>query len=183
METITTEEGVTTTYQANSFGAPMVFCVRIRDQVGCPRSVKAALTRMRLNKLYEGVFCRYNESTRKLLHLVEPWVIYGIPTKGMVEDLIHRRGHGKIDGKRVPLSDNTILEKALGESTGIICVEDLVHELTTVGENFSKANTFMWPFQLAAPKSKFQKDKLNEKDDGDYGDKGERMNDYIKQML
>jgi len=173
----------TISFQSNSVDAPMVFVVRVRDQVGCPLSVKRALSRLRLRNVYEGVFVKYNLSAKKMLHLVEPWVVYGIPSKGMVEDLIKRRGHGKIDGKRVPLSDNTIIEQALGDETGIICVEDLVHELYTVGDGFSKASAFLWPFRLAAPKSGFQKRNLNDKDGvEDYGDKGEEMDEYVKQM-
>lgn len=173
----------TVSYQSNSVDAPMVFVVRVRDEVGCSISVKRALSQLRLRNIYEGVFCRYNESARKMLHLVEPWVVYGVPSRGMVEDLIKRRGHGKVEGKRVPLSDNTIIEEALGADTGMICVEDMVHELYEVGASFAKANAFLWPFRLAAPKSKFQKQKLNEKDKReDYGDKGQEMDEYIKQM-
>ena len=122
---------------------------------------------------------------KKLLHLVEPWVTYGIPSKAMISDLLHRRGHGKVDGQRIPLSDNTLIEKALGDETegGIICVQDLEHELYSVGEHFTKANAFLWPFCLTAPKSKFQKRKLNFKDGGDYGDRGQEIDDLIRLML
>lgn len=103
----------------------------------------------------------------------------------MISDLILRRGHGKIDGKRVPLSDNVVIEKELGEKTNgeIICVQDMVEELCNVGEQFARVNKFLWPFQLASVKSKFQKEKLNYKDGGDYGDRGEAMDDYIRQVL
>ena len=97
--------------------------------------------------------------------------------------MVSRRGHGKIDQKRAPLSDNTIIEKSLGDETGIICVEDLVHEIFNVGKDFGKANAFLWPFRLSAPKSKFQKQKLNYQDGGDYGDRGEEMDDLVRQML
>lgn len=119
------------------------------------------------------------------MHLIEPWVTYGVPSKNIVNDLIRRRGHGKIDGKRVPLSDNTIVENALGDDTdgAVICVDDMVHELYTVGDEFKKVNGFLWTFQLSSPKSKFQKQKLNYKDGGDYGDRGEEIDELIRQML
>mmetsp|Transcript_24971 Transcript_24971/g.28886 ORF Transcript_24971/g.28886 Transcript_24971/m.28886 type:complete len:128 (-) Transcript_24971:35-418(-) len=122
---------------------------------------------------------------KKQLHLIEPWITYGVPSKAIISDLIHRRGHGKIDGKRIPLSDNTIIEKALGEKTdgAVICVEDMVEEICNIGDNFSKVNSFLYSFQLASVRSKFQKDKLNFKDGGDYGDRGEEMDDLIRQML
>jgi len=57
--------------------------------------------------------------------------------------LIYKRGYGKVDGKRIPLTDNRIIEASLGKY-GITCVEDLVHEIYTVGPNFKKANNFLW---------------------------------------
>ena len=169
-------------FQSNSVGAPMVFCVRIRDYGGAPRSVRRALARLRLRNIHEGVFLRYDESHRKLLHLVEPWVIYGPPTKGVVRDLIERRGFGKVEGKRVPLSDNTVIEDALNK-VNIICVDDLVHELDTVGPSFGEAAGFLWPFRLADSKTEFERQTLKMKDGKDYGDKGEAVNEYIKQVL
>jgi len=162
-----------------------VFAVRIRDGAGMSRKVRRALGHLRLRNPHEGVFVRYNESNAKMLHLVEPFVAYGIPSKSLVNDLIRQRGHGKVDGSRVPLTDNTIIEKALGDDTGMICVEDLVHEIYSVGDDFGKAASFLWPFRLTAPRSKFQKEKLNQKDGkrDEYGDKGEEIEDYVRLML
>lgn len=52
-------------------------------------------------------------------------------------------GYGKIDKQRIALSDNAIIEEALGKY-GIICMEDLIHEIFTVGPNES----FLLPFCL-----------------------------------
>jgi 60S ribosomal protein uL30 len=103
----------------------------------------------------------------------------------MISDIIHRRGHGKVDGKRIPLSDNVVIEKELSDTTDgeVICVEDMVEELHNVGKQFGIVNRFLWPFQLASVRSKFQKEKLNFKDGGDYGDRGEEMDDFIRQIL
>ena len=139
---------------------------------------------MRLRKVNEGVFLRYDASTRKLLQLVEPWVVYGPPLNGVVEDLVERRGFGTTsDGKRVALSDNTIIEEALGDDCGVICVEDLVHELTEVGDGFTKVSQFLWPFRLSHTSTHFERETLKFTLGKDYGDKGERINDFIKQML
>jgi large subunit ribosomal protein L7e len=172
-------------YTANSVGSKMVFVIRIRDPNGMPQKVKKILNGMKLKSINEGVFLRYDATTRKQLHLIEPWVTYGMPSKAIVEDLLRRRGYGKIDGKRIPLSDNVIVEKALGEVTdgSVICVDDMVHELCAVGDLFKIVNSFLWAFHLAAPRSKFQKQKLNFKDGGDYGDRGEEIDDLIRQML
>ena len=172
-------------YVANSVGSKLVFVVRIRDPNGMPDKVKRILNTLRLKSVNEGVFLRYDASTRKQLHLIEPWVTYGVPSKAMISDLIHRRGHGKKDGKRIPLSDNIVIEKELGDKTDgeVICVEDIVEELQNVGAQFAHVAKFLWPFQLASVRSKFQKQKLNFKDGGDYGDRGEEMDDFIRQVL
>ena len=178
-------EGVVVTnleYQTNSVGASLVFCVRIRDSVGAPRSVTRALTMIRLNQVHEGVFLRYDERTRKLLHLVEPWVVYGRPTKAIVEDLIERRGHGRVAGERVPLSDNMIIEHALGDKN-IICTEDLVHEIFSVGSSFDVANQFLWPFRLVDSKTEFERRMLRLKDGKEYGDRGDAINEYIQAVI
>lgn len=178
----TTGEETNVTYQSNSVGSKMIFCIRIRDNVGMSGRIRKVLYKLRLKNIHDGVFLPYDEETRKLLHLVEPWVLYGVPSKGMVEDLIRRRGYGRVSGKRTPLSDNLVIEGALGEE-GIICVQDLVHELNAAGNSFAAATAFLWPFQLSAPKSRFETQKLNDKEGKEYGDKGEEIDEYIKIML
>lgn len=188
-ETTTTTPPRTLAYSANSVGSPFVFAVRVRDALGVPRHVTMALRTLRLGTVHTGVFLRYDgdASVRKLLHLVEPFVVYGVPSRAVVADMIVRRGRAKVDGALTPLSDNVVVEKALGEETGIICLEDLVHAITsssTTTSLFQRAVSFLAPFQLTAPKSKFQKKTLNDKEDTkNYGDKGDLMDEYIKQML
>lgn len=179
------ETGATATvqYQSNSVGAPMVFVIRIRDRIGAPPIVRQTLAKLRLLNIHEGVFVRYDDKTRKQLHLVEPFVVYGRPTIGVVTDLIERRGFGNVDGKRVPLSNNTVVETALGQEGDILCVEDLVHELHKVGDSFDKAASFLWPFRLADSKTEFERKTLKLKDGKDYGDRGEAINEYIQEVL
>ena len=90
----------------------------------------------------------------------------------------------KVRSETVDLRKGSI-EKELGEKTDgeVICVEDIVEELQNVGNQFSHVQKFLWPFQLASVRSKFQKQKLNFKDGGDYGDRGEEMDDFIRQVL
>ncbi|KAF8386883.1 hypothetical protein PRIPAC_76025, partial [Pristionchus pacificus] len=40
---------------------------------------------------------------------------------------------------------------SFGPSVSLICKEDLVHEIFSVGPNFKKANNFLWPFKLSNP--------------------------------
>ena len=56
-----------------------------------------------------------------------------------VRELIYKRGYGKVDKQRVPLTDNAVIEAALGKYD-ILCVEDLVHEIVTAGPNFKQVS-------------------------------------------
>lgn len=171
-------------YQANSVGASFVFAIRIREDVGpVPRQIYLTLAQLGLKENNTGVFIRYDSAARKRLHLVEPWVVYGKPSEGIVKDLLERKSFGKVNGEKVPLSDNTIIEKELGDEHGIICMEDLVHELTHTGDAFDVVTKFLWPFPLTPSRSKFEKEKLKQKQGKDYGDKGTQIDEYIKKML
>ncbi len=171
-------------YTANSVGSPYVFVIRIREDAGHPpRCVLNILMQMRLKEPNTGVFVRYTETTKRHLHLVEPWVVYGKPSDGLVGDLMERKSFGTINGEKVPLSDNTIIENALGNDHGMICMEDLVHELTSVGNSFDAVATFLRPFPLSATRSRFEKRLLSVKQGKDYGDRGEEIDEFIKQML
>ena len=177
-------ETKTVKYQANSVGAPYVFVIRTREDAGkIPKNIFNLLLRFRLKEPNTGVFLKYDAVTRRHLHLIEPWVVYGKPSESIVKDLIERKSYGFVQGSKVPLSDNTILERELGAEHGIICMEDLVHELINVGESFDPVSRFLVPFPLIASRSKFEKEKLQLKQGKDYGDKGEEIDEYIKQML
>ena len=173
-------------YKANSIGCTTIFCILIRPAVhATPKTVRRTLSTLRLRKVHEGVFLQYTPHIRKMLHLVEPYVLYGIPSVETIGDLVRRRGFCKIDGKRVQLSDNNIIEENLGDA-GLICVEDLIAVLTSKdmdADAFGKVAKFLWPFRMGARKSKFQKRLLDMKDGKLYGDQGEVMNGYIREML
>ncbi|RVX07679.1 60S ribosomal protein L7-3 [Vitis vinifera] len=101
-------------------------------------------------QIFNGVFLKVNKATMNMLHRVEPYVTYGYPNLKSVRELIYKRGYGKLNKQRTALTDNSIIEQALGKF-GIICIEDLIHEIMTVGPHFKEANNFLWPFKLKAP--------------------------------
>ncbi|KAL9179297.1 hypothetical protein ACHAXT_008587 [Thalassiosira profunda] len=177
-------------YKANSVGATTVFAILIRpSHHKVPGPVKKTLNSLRLRQVNEGVFLPYHAGVRKMLHLVEPYVLYGTVTAETVADLVRRRGFGKADGRRVPLKDNNVIEAALGEH-GLICVEDLIQTLAgsddmagEEGDTFKHVAKFLCPFRLTARKSKFQQQTLDMHDGKLYGDQGEAMNGYVREML
>ena len=83
---------------------------------------------------------------------------------------------------RIPLTDNSIIEKELGQY-GIISIEDLIHEIVTVGPNFKVANNFLWPFKLSSPKKGFEKKRHPYHNGGAWGNREDKINELVKRML
>jgi large subunit ribosomal protein L7e len=128
----------------------LVFVVRIKGINKIAPKPRKVLQLLRLHQINNGVFIRLTKATAELLRIVEPYVAYGYPNLSSVRQLIYKRGYGKINKQRVALSDNAIIEESLGQY-GIICVEDLIHEIYTVGPHFKQASNFLWPFKLSNP--------------------------------
>ena len=61
-------------------------------------------------------------------------------------------------------------------------MEDLVHEIYTVGPAFKEANNFLWPVKLSSPKGGFVKKRLHYIEGGDAGNREEKINKLIRQM-
>ena len=117
------------------------------------------------------------------LRLVEPYIAYGYPNLKSCKDLVYKRGYAKVSGQRIPLSCNDVVNAALGDK-GIVCVEDLIHEIFTVGPAFKECANTLWPFKLASPKHGFRGKKLNHYNEGGaFGQQGSNINTLIKKML
>merc|ERR1712110_627027 len=86
-----------------------------------------------------------------MIRTVEPFITYGYPSRDNVRRLIYKRGYGKVNRSRIPLTDNSIIDGALG-SKGISDIETLIHEIWTVGPAFKEANNFLWPIKLNTPR-------------------------------
>jgi len=159
----------------------LVFVMRVRGIIGVSPKVKKILQLFRLRQLHNGVFVRINAATLKMLRLVEPYISYGYPNLKSVKELIYKRGYGKVNGQRVPLSCNTVIEEGLGKH-GINSIEDLIHEIFTVGEHFKEASNFLWPIKLSSPKGGFGEKLLHYKEGGACGQHEEKINQLIRRM-
>merc|ERR550532_1643885 len=113
-----------------------------------------------------------------MLNLVTPYIAYGYPNLKTVKQLIYKRGFGKVNKQRIPLTDNSIIEKALGKKD-IICVEDLIHEIYTCGPSFKEANNFLWPFKLSSPLGGWTYKKTHFSEGGDAGNREELINKLV----
>ncbi|KAI8071551.1 ribosomal protein L30, ferredoxin-like fold domain-containing protein [Gongronella butleri] len=160
----------------------LVFVVRIRGINNIAPKPRKVLQLLRLLQINNGVFVRLNKATSQMLQLVEPYVTYGEPNMKTIRELIYKRGYGKVNGQRIPLHDNSVIEAALGKY-GIICVEDLIHEIATVGPHFKEANNFLWTFKLSNPNGGWNERKFKHFIlGGDAGDREHFINNLVQSM-
>lgn len=135
--------------------------------------------------------------------------IFRFPNLKSVRELILKRGQTKIGNKRVPLTDNTFIEEHMGRSSpdhccllslqpptdhlnlcplgltgkhGIICLEDLIHEVYSVGKNFRDAKNFLLPFKLSVARHAARDKAGLMKDLGNPGFRGTDINSIIRQL-
>jgi len=168
----------------NYFIAPeakVAFVIRIRGIMDTPPKAKKILQLLRLRQIHNGVFIRLNVATIKLLRLVEPFVAYGYPNLKTVRELIYKRGFVKVKDQRIPITDNSIIEKKLSKYS-LICVEDVIHEIYTVGPHFSQVNKFLWPFKLSSPRGGFIRKLIHFQEGGDAGNREEHINALVRRM-
>ena len=131
--------------------AKLAFVVRIRGINGVGPKVRKIMQLLRLRQIHNGVFVKINGATLQMLQLIKPYIAWGYPNLKSVRELVYKRGFGKVDKQRVALTDNSLIEASLGQF-GIVCVEDLIHEIFTMGEHFKEANKFLVPFKLSSPR-------------------------------
>merc|ERR1712093_297516 len=162
--------------------AKLAFVVRIRGLNDMHPKTKKILQIMRLRQMNLGVFMKISKASTEMLKRVEPYLSYGYPNLKSVRELIYKRGFGKINHQRVPLNDNSVVEAGLGKY-GIMCMEDLIHEIYTVGPHFREANNFLWPFKLRPAKGGQAKKRKGFNEGGQCGNREALMTRLIQKML
>jgi len=161
----------------------VAFVIRIKGINKLAPKPKKVLQLLRLRQLHNGVFVKLNKATWNMIRMIEPFVTYGFPSRSTISNLIYKRGYGKVDRCRLPLTDNCIIAKQLGKS-GIACVEDLIHEIVTCGPKFKEANNFLWPFKLSSPLGGFEiKRHAFAQGYGAFGNREELINALVKKMM
>merc|ERR1719420_647637 len=93
----------------------LAFVTRIRGINGIHPRPRKVLQLFRLRQINNGVFVQLNKATLNMLKIAEPYVAWGVPNLKTVRELIYKRGYGKVNNNRIPLTDNAIIEKALGQ--------------------------------------------------------------------
>ena len=67
--------------------------------------------------------------------------------KKLVNWKIQNRNQTKI----IKLDNNQLVEDKFGNDLGLICIEDLIHEISQLSDNFNSITNWLLPFQLNAP--------------------------------
>ncbi|KAB0374576.1 hypothetical protein FD755_013068, partial [Muntiacus reevesi] len=108
----------------------LAFVIRIRDINGL----------LRLQQIFNATFVKLNKASINMLRIVEPYIAWGYPNLKSVNELIYKHSYGKINKKRIALTDNALIAPSLGKYR-IICMEDLIHEIYAVGKRGMKKKT------------------------------------------
>ncbi|KAJ1070188.1 hypothetical protein K5549_006736 [Capra hircus] len=171
--------------KAGNFYVPaepkLAFVIRIRGVNGVSPKVRKVLQLLCLWQIFSGTFVKLNKASINMLRIVEPYIAWGYPNLKSANELIYKRGYGKINKKRIALTDSAWIARSLGKY-GIICVEDLIHEIYTVGKHFKEANNFLWPFKLSSPQGGMKKKTTHFVEGGDAGNREDQLNRLIRRM-
>ncbi|KAL1780844.1 60S ribosomal protein L7 [Sigmodon hispidus] len=171
--------------KAGNFYVPaepkLAFVIRIRGISGVSPKVRKVLQLLRLHQIFNGTFVKLSKTSINMLRIVEPYIACGYPNLKSVNELIYKGGYGKINKKRIALTDNSLIARSLGKY-GIICMEDLIHETYTFGKRFKEANNFLWPFKLSSPRGGMKKKTTHFVEGRDAGNREDQINRLIRWM-
>merc|ERR1712173_267822 len=159
----------------------LALVIRIRGINQISPKPKKVLQLLRLRQIGNAVFVRLNKASIEMLRIADPFIAWGYPTQSTMSKIIYKRGAGKINGQRIKLQSNSVIETGLGH-LGLTCIEDLIHELYTVGDNFKEANNWLYPIKLSAPRGGWTKITNHFIEGGDFGNREQYINALVKKM-
>jgi len=160
----------------------LAFVMRIRGINKIHPRPRKVLQLLRLRQINNGVFVKLNKATIQMLRIADPYIAWGYPSMKSIRQLVYKRGYVKVDRQRIPLTDNDIVEKALGKHD-VICVEDMIHQIYNVGEHFKQVTNFLWPFKLSNPRGGFVKKANHFVEGGDFGNREDQINKLLERMI
>jgi len=162
----------------------MMLIIRIAGINRMAPKPKKILQLLRLNQLHKATFVKCTKPMLNMLKPIMPYVTLGYPNLKTVKTLVLKKGYGKVNGQRIPLQSNDIVSKELGKF-GVHGVDDLIHQLYTVGPYFKQCNNFLWAFKLSSPNGGYvlKKHGYHEPKGGDWGNREELINEFARRMM
>lgn len=147
-----------------------------------PKEIQLILTRLNLKDLNNAVILFYNQEILKMIELIDNYITWGYISKTKIEDLLRKRGSINAGNNEVNELDNVNIENSLGKY-GIICIEDLIHELSFKTENSKVVLDYLGYFKLAENDEGFQKVNLCFDKGGSTGFRGSKINILLNKMI
>jgi len=92
--------------------AKIALVVRIRGINGLGPRARKILQLLRIRQINNATLVKLNKASIAMLRIVEPYVAYGYPSLKTVKELIYKRGYAKVNKQRIPITDNSIIEKS-----------------------------------------------------------------------
>merc|ERR1712038_1251696 len=152
---------------------------RFAKQAAARNEAKAVAKKNNLLKRRE--FVRLNKASIQMLRIADPFIAWGYPSVETIKKLVYIRGAVKVNGQRLKIKDNSEIEKSIGH-LGINCVEQLIHEIYTVGDNFRDANNALYPIKLSCPRGGWNKVTNHFIEGGDFGNREQYINQLALKM-
>jgi len=146
------------------------------------KEVKKVLKELKLWNRHSAVFLPNTAETGEHLKTCRPFLFWGSPSFKAVSNLVHKRALFRDPAdpsKKVPLSDNTLIEEHLGD-LGVLCTEDLAHSLFTCSEHFGQVTERLWPIPLGDVK---RATKMAREQKEVFGDLRDGVDDKLYQLL
>lgn len=165
---------------ADSGDAKLLFLIRIPNHtkgLKLPSKVYKILKDLKLTSVNTGTFVKADSQTMDSLKFVAPYVLVGQPSLTSIRKLFQKRARimvpdeeqeqekttneqeaGQLEDsesetkqKIIKLDNNQLVEDKFGNDLGLICIEDLIHEISQLSDNFNNITNWLLPFQLNAP--------------------------------
>ncbi|ELW47933.1 60S ribosomal protein L7 [Tupaia chinensis] len=90
--------------------------LRAPEEEGRGQSPQSIHTRVVM--IFSGTFVKLNKALINMLRIVEPSIAWGYPNLKTVNELIYKRGYGKISKKRITLTAGTAAIVGVGPPAG-----------------------------------------------------------------
>ena len=133
----------------------VILALRVKGSKAVSKQEDHFLIQMGMTKKHNAVFVQNSIANLKTLKKCENHIVYGYPSKALIDELLRYRGFAKVDDKKVALADNNMVEEALGD-IDIICIEDIAACLHK-DENIDRINEFLYTFLMSHNKEMDQK--------------------------
>ncbi|KAB0358060.1 hypothetical protein FD754_002216 [Muntiacus muntjak] len=144
----------------------LAFVIRIRGITGVSRKIQKVLQLLHLRQIFSGTFVKLNKASVNMLRIVEPYIAWGYPNLKSVSELIYKQH----------------IDCSISWEIRNHCMEDLIHEIYTVGKRFKEANNFLWSFKLSSLRGGMKKKTTHFVEGGDAGNREDQINRLIRRM-